>query len=271
MIFLPFSLAGRLVVVTGGASGIGVGIAEMLAEAGALVVIADRQAGAARAQAEALVAAGGAADWVEIDVTSEASVAAGAAEVVRRHGAPWAVVNNAGMQDRQFILDESVDGWDLTQTVNARGPFLVTREFAQAMIAAMGEAAIGPGGAGAWPGGAQGGRIVNIASGALSGMILRGSGAYAASKGALVAFASISALEFAPHGITVNTVLPGGVASPGAIAAKGPAPEGPGRRPQPFGLCDPRDIGAAVLYLCSPAAGRVTNQVLAVDGGFSLS
>ena len=260
----PFSLAGRLAVVTGGASGIGVGIAAMLAEAGALVVIADRQAGAARAQAEALVAAGGAADWVEMDVASEASVAAGAAEVVRRHGAPWAVVNNAGRLDRQFILDENVESWDLTQAVNARGPFLVTREFARAMIAAMGAAPIGPDGA-------QGGRIVNIASTALSGMILRGSGAYAASKGALAAFASISALEFAPFGITVNTVLPGGVASPGAIAAKGPAPEGPGCRRQPFGICEPRDIGAAVVFLCSPAAGRVTNQVLAVDGGFSLS
>lgn len=271
MNFSPFSLAGRVVVVTGGAMGIGAGIVEMLAEAGALVVIVDRQAAPAQARAEALIAAGGKADWVEMDVTSEASVAAAAAEVARRYGAPWALVNNAGMQDRQFILDETFAGWELTQAVNARGPFLVTREFARVMIAGVGEAAITSGGADSWPGGAQGGRIVNIASGALSGMILRGSGAYAASKGALVAFSTIAALEFAPYGITVNSILPGGVGSPGAIAAKGPPPVGPGCRPAPFGLCDPRDIGAAVVYLCSPAAGRVSNQVLAVDGGFSLS
>ncbi|MGN6358191.1 MAG: SDR family oxidoreductase, partial [Novosphingobium sp.] len=80
-----------------------------------------------------------------------------------------------------------------------------------------------------------------------------------------------AALELAPHGITVNTVLPGGAATPGAIHATGPRPEGPGRRPGPFGLCDGRDLGAAVLFFASPAAGKVTNQSLAVDAGFSIT
>jgi NAD(P)-dependent dehydrogenase (short-subunit alcohol dehydrogenase family) len=102
-------------------------------------------------------------------------------------------------------------------------------------------------------------------------MMVVGGAAYGASKGALAAFTSGAALEFAPHAITVNTVLPGGAATPGAIHARGPAPEGPGHRASPFGLCDGRDLGAAVLYFASPAAAKVTNQQLAVDAGFSIA
>jgi NAD(P)-dependent dehydrogenase (short-subunit alcohol dehydrogenase family) len=73
------------------------------------------------------------------------------------------------------------------------------------------------------------------------------------------------------HRITVNTVLPGGVATPGAIGAQGPRPEGPGSRPPPLGLSEARDIGAAVLFFAGPGAGRITDQVVAVDAGWSLS
>ena len=117
----------------------------------------------------------------------------------------------------------------------------------------------------------QGGRIVNIASAALWGQMVKGGAPYAASKGALLALGRASALELIEHRITVNTVLPGGVATPGAIGAKGPAPEGPGHRMPPLGLCTPRDIGAAVLFFAAPEAGAVTNQVIAVDGGWSLT
>ena len=80
-----------------------------------------------------------------------------------------------------------------------------------------------------------------------------------------------SAMELAEHGITVNTVLPGGVGTPGAIAAEGPPPVGPGNRRPPLGMCEPRDIASAVLYFATPAARLVTNQVLCVDGGFSIT
>lgn len=249
-----FSLSGKVALVTGAASGIGIGIAEVLAEAGALVVVADRDAAGAAAQAARLREAGHQADHVVVDLVDEASVVAAVAGVTAKHGAPWAIVNNAGMQDRQLLTDETVDGWDRTLDVNARGVFLMMREAARAMIAA-----------------GNGGRIVNIASTAVGTGFCGGHVSYAASKGAVLSLAGPAAYELAQHRITVNTVLPGGVATPGAIHAKGPRPEGPGCRPPPFGLNEPRDIGAAVLFFASPAARQVTGQWLAVDGGHSIA
>lgn len=252
--FEGFRLAGKVAVVTGGASGYGVGICEVLAEAGATVVVADVNAAGAAAMAESLRASGRAADWVQFDLADETSIIAAIAGVAERHGAPWLLVNNAGVQHREPLLDMTAEHWDRTQAVNARGAFLIAREAARAMVSA-----------------GTGGRIVNVASAWLRGMMVVGGAAYGASKGALAAFSSGAALELAPHGITVNTVLPGGAATPGAIQATGPRPEGPGRRPGPFGLCDGRDLGAAVLFFASPAAAKVTNQSLAVDAGFSIT
>lgn len=249
-----FSLLGKVALVTGGASGIGAGIAATLAQGGALVVIADIDVEQARRQAESLAARGHQADWIRLEVSDASSVIAVCREVVRRHGAPWALVNNAGIQDRQYICEETLEHWDRTQAVNARGPFLMMREIGRAMLDA-----------------GRGGRIVNIASAVLAGMIVKGGAAYTASKGALAALSSVAALEFAAGGITVNTVLPGPARTPGTLNAKGPPTEGPGTRPPVFGLCEPRDIGAAVLFLASEEARFITNQLLAVDAGFSLS
>jgi NAD(P)-dependent dehydrogenase (short-subunit alcohol dehydrogenase family) len=252
--FEGFNLTGKVAIVTGGASGYGIGVCEVLAEAGATVVVADINGDGAAAMAESLRASGREADWVQVDLADEASVVAAVAQIVERNGAPWLLVNNAGVQDREMLLEMSAAEWDRMHAINARGPFLIAREVARAMVA-----------------GEKGGRIVNVASAWLRGMMVAGGAAYGASKGSLAAFSSGAALEFAPYGITVNTVLPGGSATPGAIHAKGPPPVGPGHRPSPFGLCDGRDLGAAVLFFASPAAAKVTNQQLAVDAGFSIS
>jgi NAD(P)-dependent dehydrogenase (short-subunit alcohol dehydrogenase family) len=117
----------------------------------------------------------------------------------------------------------------------------------------------------------RGGRIVNVATAGLRGLIIKGLASYLGSKGALLGLTRSSAFELAEHNITVNLLLPGGVGTPGAIAAKGPPVEGPARRRPPLGICEPRDIGTAILFFVAPAARCVTNQVLAVDGGFSVT
>jgi NAD(P)-dependent dehydrogenase (short-subunit alcohol dehydrogenase family) len=251
-----FDLSQKVAIVTGGASGIGAGIAAVLAEAGATVIIADRDLENAQREATTLTQAGHLAGCVRLDLAEESSIVSACAQVVSVHGAPWILVNNAGIQDRELLLEGTAQEWDRANAVNARGPFLMTREVARAMIAA-----------------GQGGRIINVASAALRGSVVKGLAAYMGSKGALAALTQASAFELAEYGITVNTVLPGGVVTPGAMGAKGPIPDAtaPARRKLPLGMSEPRDIGAAVYFFATPAAQRITNQVVAVDGGFSIT
>lgn len=249
-----FDLHDRLTIVTGGASGIGAGIAATLAEAGARVVIADRDADAAARVVAELQAQGHRASACALDLADEASIVRACAEIVANQGTPWLLVNNAGLQDRELLLDATSAEWDRIHAVNARGPFLMTREIARAMVA-----------------GGEGGRIVNIASNSARAPSVNGLASYAASKGALLTLSMTSAFELVEHGITVNTVLPGGVMTPGAMGARGPATAGPGRRRPPLGMCEPRDIGAAVLFFATPAARYITRQELMVDAGHSLT
>lgn len=251
---LAAGLEGRVALVTGGASGIGEGIAGALAAAGADVVILDIDADGGERVASGLREAGGKCSSVAVDIGDEASIVESCRSIEDRLGTPWLLVNNAGLQDREPFLDSTAEEWERVNQVNARGPFLLSREVARSMVA-----------------NGDGGRIVNIASAVLVGSLVRGLVGYTASKGAVLGLSWATAFELAEAGITVNTVLPGGVPTPGAINAKGPAPEGPATRMPPLGLCTPEDIAAAVLFFASPAAGKVTNQVLAVDGGFTIS
>ncbi len=251
----PFALDGRVIIVTGGAMGIGEGVVRLLVDCGAVVAIADRD----MAKAEALAAElGDSARAFTVDMGDEASIVAMAAAVVEQLGTPWALVNNAGVQDRQLLLEGTAEEWDRNNAINARGPFLLTREVGRAMVAA-----------GAKDNG--GGRIVNLASCSLRGQAIKGLASYMGSKGALAALTKASALELAEYGITVNTVLPGGVGTPGAIGAKGPPAEGPARRLPALGFCEPSDIAAAVAYFVSPAARYATNQTICVDAGWSVT
>ena len=250
----PFALDGRLAIVTGGAMGIGEGMVRMLADAGATVAIADRDYGRAEALAAELRGSGQQAHAFAVELSDEQSIIEMVAAVTNWLGVPWVLVNNAGVQDRQLLLDGTAEEWDRNNAINARAPFLLTREVGRAMVAA-----------------GNGGRIVNVASCSLRGQAIKGLASYMGSKGALAALTKASALELAEYGITVNTVLPGGVGTPGAIGAKGPEAVGPARRMPALGMCEPADIAGAVLYFASPAARFATNQVLCVDAGWSVT
>lgn len=245
-----FDLGGRVALVTGGASGIGEGIARVLADAGARVVVLDRDEGRAQAVAASL---GGDALARGLDIADEAAVVAAMAEIVALVGAPWLLVNCAGVQDRLDLLDGTGPYWDRMYEVNIRGSFVCLREAAKAMIAA----------------GVRG-RIVNITSTSASFAVMPGLAAYAASKHALHGLTMNAALELAGYGITVNSVQPGGVMTPGAMNATGPAPSLRAQQEPPLGMVQPEDIGGAVLYFASDIAARTTGQALAVEAGFHL-
>jgi len=249
-----FGLQRRVAIVTGGAQGIGAGIAKLLADAGATVVIVDLNADAAQTEARRLTEAGGAVFPAVFDISNEAAVIDGVAGIVAQHGAPWILVNNAGIQKRKTFFETDTEFLDRNHAINTRGTFLMMRECAKAMVAA-----------------GNGGRIVNIATLGVMHPMLLGLVAYQSSKGSVMAQTKAVALELLDAKITVNAVLPGGTMTPGAAAANETAPVGPATRGFPLGLCQPADIAAAVLYLASPAARCVTGQSIAVDSGFLVS
>ncbi len=116
-----FGLTGRVAVVTGGAGGIGLGIAQVLASAGATVVLADRDQAEAMRQADTISEAGHDARAVAVDLADEDSVVAACADIVENVGVPWLLVNNAALQDREPLLEATASEWDRIQAVNARG------------------------------------------------------------------------------------------------------------------------------------------------------
>ncbi|MDT3440716.1 SDR family NAD(P)-dependent oxidoreductase [Pseudofrankia sp. BMG5.37] len=248
------NLVGKVAIVTGGASGIGRACALRLAEDGAAVAVLDLNEADAKAVADEIQAAGGAALAVAADVADAESVTRAVAAARARFGPVTILVNSAGKTGAKRFMDITLAQWTSILTVNLTGTFLCCQAVAPDMTEA------------GW------GRIVNISSSSAQGgqpFMTH----YVASKGGVIAFTKALALELGPSGITVNTIPPGFVDTPmlrgeeargrwGSNTAEDLVAATPVRR-----MGKPEDIAAACSFLASDEAGYITGQVLGVNGG----
>ncbi|HVO01851.1 MAG TPA: glucose 1-dehydrogenase [Candidatus Cybelea sp.] len=247
-----FGLSGRVAAVTGGASGIGLASAKLLAAAGAAVAVIDRETSAVRAARNELGTAEALA--LTADVAAEEEVEAACAGILARFGRIDILVNSAGIAIRKPATELPLEDWDKVIAVNMTGTFLFSRAVARRMIEK-----------------GQGGAIVQIASiMGFSGGGLYPNISYQTSKGAVVNMTRALAVEWAPNKIRVNAVAPTWVKTP-FITGLMAQPDLIRRIEQmtPLArLAEPEEVAAAVLYLASPAATMVTGHTLFVDGGF---
>lgn len=245
-------MSARVAVVTGAASGIGLGVAHRLAEAGHAVALLDRDGGGVEAAAAALSERGTRAVAYEVDVADRGALEQAFADVRAQMGRVAILVTSAGIESFDAVADITPEKWEHILAVNLTGTF-VCMQLAVADMVADG-----------W------GRIVTISSSSAQ------SGAphmahYVASKGGVIGLTKAFAREFAAQGITVNTIPPTIVDTPMARNAgeKGDVPsiDVLGAMVPVGRAATPDDIAAACAFLCSEDAGYITGQVIGVNGG----
>jgi len=248
-VFAPGLLHGQVILVTGGGSGIGRCTAHELASLGAHVVLVGRNPNKLTATAQEIIGDGGQASWHSTDIRREDDVKAMIAQVVQQHGRIHGLVNNAGGQYITPLASTSAKGWQAVIDTNLTGGFLVAREcFNQSMQQ-------------------HGGAVVNIVAdmwGSMPGM-----GHSGAARAGMVSFTETAALEWAAHGVRVNAVAPGYIASSGMDHY--PPEAGPMLREMRNTVPQGRfgteaETSAAIVFLLSPAASFISGSVLRVDG-----
>jgi NAD(P)-dependent dehydrogenase (short-subunit alcohol dehydrogenase family) len=245
-------LEDRIALVTGAGAGIGRAIAETFAREGAVVHVADRDGAAANEVAATIVKANGAATAHDVDVTDTKQVRALMAGIGEAHGRLDVLVNNAGVGERADFRHLDDEAWDRVWRVNLDGTVRCARE-AFDLLKASGKAS-----------------VVNLSS-IMASKHTRQMAVYSATKGAVSALSRSLAVEYAPYGIRVNTLLPGYVETAligryisNPMIAKALLTQTPLRR---FGT--PQDIANAALFLASDEAAYITGAALNVDGGMA--
>lgn len=243
----------KVVLVTGGSSGIGRATALAFACAGARVVIADIAEDGGEEAIELIKAAGGAAIFVRTDVSKAADVSALIRAAVSTYGQLDYAFNNAGIDgDTVPTADGSEANWDHVLATNLKGVWLCMKHEIQHMLK-------------------QGhGAIVN--TGSVAGLVgFPGLAAYTASKHAIVGLTKTAALEYARAGIRINAVCPGAIRTPALdrFIAQAPQIEAQVIAMEPVGrLGTPEEVAEAVVWLCSDGSSFVTGTAMTVDGGW---
>lgn len=245
-----FSLDGKIALITGASRGLGRAMAFALAEAGATVVLAARDAGKLREVAAEISAVGHRADVEAFDLTDEKAVIAAVPTIVRRHGRLDILLNNAGVCLWSGFMESSLDMWRMTIETNLTATYLLSREAARPMLAQ------------------KSGRIINVGS-YVSKMGRERLQAYVASKHGVAGLTKSLAGELGRHGITCNAIAPGFFLTEMAE----PITSDPARQ-QIFTNAiamgrwgRPEELAGAAIFLASDAASYVNGHILHVDGG----
>ncbi|MBN1640152.1 MAG: glucose 1-dehydrogenase [Anaerolineae bacterium] len=248
-----FRMDGKVALITGGSRGLGKQMGRALAEAGAQLALCSRSAAEAQAAADELSAdTGQRCVGYACDVADAAQVSALVADVLQAFGQVDALINNAGINIRGAIDELSLDEFLQVQATNVTGVWLMCRAVAKHMKAR------------------RYGRVINVGS-MLSVIAMPERTPYAASKGAVLQMTRVLALEWAPHNITVNAILPG----PFATELNRPMIDDPEQYQRfaaqvPLGRWgDLEEIGGLALFLASDASSFVTGAGIAIDGGWT--